>query len=168
VGDRFMAVGDAGCQTSPLHGGGIIPSVVAGVMAGEQAALALGSDGANAAGLWAYNLNFMRTIGHRHATHEVLRDLIYTLSADDQAFLSNVFVRAGGAVRAIREGAVFPSLAGAVGLLAPFVRRPVLARRLLRAARLMSSIRKHYLDYPGDPRGLASWAARADLLRRAI
>lgn len=168
VGDGFMSVGDAGCQASPLHGGGIIPSILAGVMAGEQAATAIGTGATDAVGLWDYGLRFMRTVGHRHAAHEVLRDLVYSLSADDQVFLTDVFVRSGGAIRAIRDGAAFPSVGGALRLLAPFVRRPALARRLTRAARLMSSIRRHYLDYPCTPLGLGAWTARVALLRRSI
>ncbi|MBN2564316.1 MAG: NAD(P)/FAD-dependent oxidoreductase [Candidatus Eisenbacteria bacterium] len=168
VGDGFMAVGDAGCQASPLHGGGIAPSVVAGVMAGEQAVHALGEGDASAAGLWGYSVRYMRGLGAAYAAHEQIRHLIFSLPSSDLALLASEYVKADALVRAVSTGNLLPTMLGGLGRLVSLAGRPTLVARVLRASRAMAAIRQHYTDYPETPRKLESWVGRATYLRRSF
>jgi len=167
VGDGFLAVGDAACQASPLHGGGIVPAVAAGTMAGEQAVRALDDGDTSARGLWGYGVRAMRHIGARYAAHEILRDFIYGLTPDELLFLARRLDESGHIVEAIHTGSLLSSLGHAVRTLARFAGRPGLAARVVRAGRRMATLRDHYENYPDAPAGLESWLGRAEFLRRA-
>ncbi|MCK4511559.1 NAD(P)/FAD-dependent oxidoreductase [bacterium] len=167
VGDGFMAVGDAGCQTSPMHGGGIVPAILAGVRAGEQAVRALSNGGTSADALWEYGAQFMTTIGAAYATHDVLKDLIYSLSDRDLVFLFTQIAQSEKLIHAIQRGSFLPGVGEALRRLAAFTLRPRLAARIISTGKAMASIRHHYEAYPDSPSGLESWMGREELLRRS-
>lgn len=167
VGDGFMTVGDAGCQTNPLHGGGIVPAVRAGVMAGEQAVAALANGSTSADALWGYGIRFMREIGGLYAAHDALRRLIYSLSDGDLAFLSAQLARSGRFVDTLQRGSLLPSAAEALKRIAALAGRPRLATRIISTSRAMVVARRHYQDYPDSPSKLGSWIGRREFLRRS-
>jgi digeranylgeranylglycerophospholipid reductase len=167
VGNGFMVVGDAGCQTNPLHGGGIVPAMLAGVMAGETAVAALSNGSATAETLWAYGARFMHGIGAAYSAHEMLKRLIYSLSLGDLMFLCEQLGRSERLIQTIRSASLLPGAAEALRRLAALVRRPALATRIVGTSVAMRSVRRHYEDYPDSPAGLASWLARGEILRGA-
>lgn len=166
VGDGFMAAGDAGCLTSPVHGGGIAPAVASGIMAGKQAVEALSNDDTSADSLWGYGVRAMQRIGKHYGAHEVLRDLIISLTGNELIFLARRLVESGPIAETIRQGGLVSSAGHAVRLLLPFAARPGLARRVLRTSRKMVAVRDHYESYPDSPAKLDSWLGRAEFLRR--
>lgn len=166
VGDGFMVAGDAGCQTSPIHGGGIAPAISAGVMAGQQAVAALAANDTSADSLWPYGVNIANRIGAFYGAHEMLGNLIYSLTGDELLFLARRLVASGRIIETIHEGSLLSSVGQGLRLLAPFAGRPGLARRIIRTSRAMSRTREHYEDYPDSPARLDSWLGRAEYLRR--
>lgn len=166
VGNGFMAAGDAGCLTSPIHGGGIAPAVNTGVMAGEQAVEALSSDDTSANSLWPYGVRVMKHIGACYGPHEVLANLLYSLTSDELLFISRRLVASGRNIETIHKGGLLSSVGQGLRLLAPFAARPGLAGRIIRTSRAMMRIREHYEDYPDSPDRLGSWLGRAEYLRR--
>ncbi|MFH1688787.1 MAG: NAD(P)/FAD-dependent oxidoreductase [Candidatus Eisenbacteria bacterium] len=166
VGDGFMAAGDAGCQTSPIHGGGIAPAIAAGVMAGEQAVEALSNGDTSADSLWGYGVRVMERIGKYYGAHEVLRDLVYSLSGEELLFLARRLAASGRIIETIHEGSLLSSVGQGIRLLVPFAGRPGLAARVISASRRMAAVRDHYVDYPDSPAKLGSWLGRAEFLRR--
>ncbi len=167
VGDGFMAVGDAGCQTSPLHGGGIVPAILSGVKTGEQAVRAISNGGTSAEALWEYGTQFMRTIGAAYAAQNVLKDLIYSLSNSNMAFLCSQIAQSERLIHAIQRGSFLPGVSEALRRLAALTRRPRLAARIISTGKAMASVRHHYEAYPDSPSGLESWMGREELLRRS-
>jgi geranylgeranyl reductase family protein len=167
IGDGFMVIGDAGCQTSPLHGGGIVPAMRAGVMAAEQAVAAVSNGSTSADALWGYGREFMSTIGASYAAHDVIKDLLYSLTSSELAFLGEQLSRSDRLIRTLQKGSLLPGTGEALKRLAAFTRRPRLAARILKASSTISSIRRHYQDYPDSPSKLSSWAGRLEFLRRA-
>lgn len=168
VGHGFMSVGDSACHASPVHGGGIASSIIAGVMAGEQAVEALAEGDTSAAGLWGYAVRFMREVGATYAAHEVVRGLVYSLSRQDLAFLASEYIKADALVEAVAGGNLLPSLVVGARRLASISRRPRLMANVVTTSRSMAAVRQHYLDYPESPEGLASWTGRAEYLRRSV
>ena len=162
-----MVVGDAGCQTSPLHGGGIVPSILAGVKAGEQAVGALSNGDTSAPALWEYGAQFMRTIGAAYAAHDPLKSLLYSLSNDDLSFLLTQLAQSERLIHAIQRGSFLPGVGEALRRLAAFTRRPRLAARIIGTGKAMASVRHHYEDYPDSPSKLGSWIGREESLRRS-
>ena len=166
VGDGFMAAGDAGCHTSPIHGGGIAPAVVAGVRAGEQAVVALANGDASAESLWGYGVRVMTEIGKHYGAHEALRDLLHTLTGNELVFLARRLAESGPFIETIRGCSLMSSIGQALRLLTPFAGRPGLAARVVRTSRRMAAARDHYEDYPDSPAKLGSWLGRTEFLRR--
>jgi digeranylgeranylglycerophospholipid reductase len=166
VGDGFMAVGDAGCQTNPLHGGGIVPAMLAGAMAGETAVAALSNGTAAVEDLWTYGARFMRSIGAAYSAHEILKRLIHSLSRDDLMFLCDQLARSERLLETIRTASLLPGFFEALKRLAALARRPRLAARIVGTTVAMRSVRRHYEDYPDHPAELESWLARGDVRRR--
>jgi geranylgeranyl reductase family protein len=168
VGDGFVSVGDSACHASPVHGGGIASSIIAGVMAGEQAVEAIEEGDVSASALWGYAVRFMGEVGATYAAHEVVRGLVYSLSREDLAFLASEYIKADALVEAVAGGNLLPSLVGGARRLASLARRPRLIASVVAASRSMAAVRQHYLDYPRTPERLASWAGKAEYLRRSI
>lgn len=161
VGDSFMSVGDAGCMASPLHGGGIVPAMLAGAAAGEQAVSALRSGASDAASLWGYNVRVANRIAQTHAAHEVLRAFVSSLDDADLLFLARELERLGAVARMVHGGSLLPSLGEGLRRLAAFARRPGVAVKALRAAHRMSAVARLYAHYPGSPEGLERWRKRS-------
>ncbi len=168
VGDRFMAVGDAACHADPLHGGGIASSVVAGALAGEQAIVSLAARDVGVRGLWEYNVRFMRETGARHAAHEALRNVVYSLPDKDLSVLISRFARAGHMTAPIRGRRSRPRLSHTGAILGTCVRRPRLARFLLGASRLVDATFRLYEDYPEAPTRLESWIGHTEYLKQSL
>jgi geranylgeranyl reductase family protein len=168
VGDRFMTVGDAGCQANPLSGGGIAPSVVAGALAGEQAVIALASGDLSTKGLWPYNARFMRGIGAVHAAHEALRRVLFTLGERDLRFLTLRLARSDSTMRLLGAGGARPRLAVALHILAATVRRPALVPTLVRGSRLIDAMYRLYTDYPESHTRFGSWLGQQEYQMRAL
>ena len=59
VGNGVMMTGDAAWLVNPLHGGGIGPSMLSGLLAGQTIAKAFEEDDVSEAGLWSYGSKFM-------------------------------------------------------------------------------------------------------------
>lgn len=166
VGRGFMAVGDAACQTSPLHAGGIVPAIRAGVLAGEQAVRALSGGDVSADSLWRYAKEFMGTFGAAYAAHELLRDLLYSLSGSDRMFLWEQLASSEKLIEMAKHGGLLPGAWETLKRAAALATRPRLAAKIARAGRAMARVRHHYEDYPDSPGRLVSWVGHEEYLRR--
>ncbi len=168
VGNGFMCVGDAACQTHPLHGGGIAPSIFAGALAGEQAVVALAEGDTSPHALWPYGLRFMREIGARHAAYDVLRRFLYSLGGADFTFLLARLVKSGGLAGALGAASGRPRAAGVFRAIATAARRPTLAGFIARAGNLVDATYRLYIDYPETPLRLMSWTGQVEYQKQAV
>ncbi len=168
VGDRFMSVGDAACQTNPIHGGGIVPSIMGGGLAGEQAVRALGSGDTSTAGLWNYNVRMMRELGARHAAHDALRRVLDALPPEDFRFLTESIAKTEGMWEVLGMKGARPRLMSALRIVANAAKRPALTRLLVRASRSIGSTYTLYRDYPETPSRFESWFGRVEYERMKL
>jgi digeranylgeranylglycerophospholipid reductase len=83
VTNGYAIVGDAAWMPRPIDAGGIGPAIYASVILGRVAAEALEAKDTSEAGLWKYNVEFMRNYGYPMASFEVLRRYLQTLPNDD-------------------------------------------------------------------------------------
>lgn len=167
VGDGFMSVGDAACQTDPLHGGGISPAIVAANLAADTAVQALADGDASTRALWSYNVAFMREVGARHAGQDFLRRFLDSVSADDLLLLAREFGSGHLLTTTFLPDGAMPRLRTAFKVLGKAVTRPRLAGMLVRAGQLCEKIQHTYLDYPESVDGLESWLGQVEYQRRA-
>jgi len=163
-----MAAGDAGCQANPLHGGGVAPAVIGGGMAGVAAGEALRSGRASAEALWSYNGAFMKEVGARHAAHDCLRRIIFSLRADEFDFVTAELAGADSLMKALAQGGTRIPVLQAFRALARAARRPRLVAHFLRAGRLVENVNELYACYPHSPDKLDSWLGRVEFSLRAL
>lgn len=86
VADGIMFVGDAASQVSPLHGGGIDPSMRGGYYAAQTAFDAIQADDYSIHRLWDYNRKVMTGFGAEFAALDLLRRVLQNLSNTDLNF----------------------------------------------------------------------------------
>jgi len=168
VGHGFIAVGDAACQTNPLHGGGIAPGIVGGGMAADVATAALENGDATVDALWTYNRQFMRRIGARHAGHDFLRRFILSLTREEFDFLTLEVTGAAVLMEALSKGGARLPLKRAFQVLARAATRPGLMTRFMRAGRLIDDVQELCYDYPESPTRFESWIGRIEYTSQAL
>ncbi|HUI86512.1 MAG TPA: NAD(P)/FAD-dependent oxidoreductase [Nitrososphaerales archaeon] len=83
VADGLAIVGDAAWMPRPIDAGGISPSIYGGTILGRVVAEALEAGDTSEAGMWKYNVDYMRTHGYPMASFEVLRRYLQTVT-DEQ------------------------------------------------------------------------------------
>jgi digeranylgeranylglycerophospholipid reductase len=167
VGDGFLSVGDAACQTDPVHGGGMSPAIVAANLAADTASVALADGDTSTAALWPYNVAFMREVGARHAGQDFLRRFLESISDDEITFLAREFGTGHLMTTTFGPDGTLPKLHAAFRVLARAASRPRLAGTLVRTGRLCEKIQQAYLEYPDSADGFESWLGRVEFQRRA-
>lgn len=166
VASGVMVVGDAGYQTSPINGGGIDFSMLAGEMAGRVAADAISRGDVSENGLWQYNREYMQKFGKDQALQDVLRLLLQGLSNDE----INYGLRKG-LLEEEELGYMFGAGEFSMNIMRKLPRalaclaRPSLLAKAWRALRLGRRMLQAYGEYP-SPEGLATWSTRVNAIYR--
>ena len=83
VKDGFMLAGDAAHQANPISGGGIVPAMVAGKIAGRVAAEAIQKGDVSAKFLKAYEKEWYKSQGTTHKMTYRLKEAVYKLTDED-------------------------------------------------------------------------------------
>lgn len=162
VGNGVMLVGDSACQVNPIHGGGMGPSMMGGMLAGEVIAEALEKGNVTREGLWLYNVRYMKSYGFKQAGLDIFR--IFLLQG-----VSNEEINYGMRYQLITEEDVFKTSMGedvrlniteAAKRALKGLGKLSLLKRLRNAARLMREVKRLYKSYPDSPAGLQRWKQR--------
>ncbi len=82
VFNGYMGAGDSMAMPNPISAGGIGPALVAGILAGKNAAEAIEAGDVSVNGLWKYNLEFNKEYGNKTAGLEVCRIYLQSLNDD--------------------------------------------------------------------------------------
>jgi digeranylgeranylglycerophospholipid reductase len=80
VADGLMLVGDAAHQVNPITGGGIVPAMVAGKIAGQVAGRAIALGDVRAKSLQEYPRRWQKAEGKNHQIFYKLKNYIYKLT----------------------------------------------------------------------------------------
>jgi geranylgeranyl reductase family protein len=159
TGNGVLVVGDAACQVNPVHGGGMGPSMTGGVVAGQVIAEALEKDDFSRAGLWQYNVRYMRAYGAKQAGLDIFR--LFLLNR-----VGNEEINYGMKYKLITQEDVLQVSQGqdlhlnitektrrafrGFGKLGMLI-------RLRDAAHLLKKMKSLYRNYPESPAGFAEW-----------
>lgn len=160
VFNGYMGAGDSMAMPNPISAGGIGPALVAGILAGKNAAEAIDGGDVSANGLWRYNLEFNKAYGNKTAGLEVFR--IYLQSLDDDTinygmknFLTSkeAEVLSYGKTPELSLASKFKfALKGATNISA--------FSNLLYAISKMKNLNALYGNYPQSPKEFDAWKAK--------
>lgn len=169
VGNGILIVGDAACQVNPIHGGGMGPSMMGGIIAGETITEALDTGNVSRERLWSYNVRYMQSYGHKQAGLDIFRLLLQRSSDED--------VNYGMKYRLITEDDLLKTSMGEDARLNITEKtrrvfkgmgRLSLLKRLRAAANLMKRMKRLYQNYPFSPEGFNEWKKKTrDLIEEA-
>ena len=82
VYDGYMGAGDSMVMPNPISAGGIGPALISGILAVENAALAVEANDTSTRGLWKYNVDYNEAYGKKMAGMEVFRIYLQSLNND--------------------------------------------------------------------------------------
>lgn len=165
VGNGIVVVGDVACQTNPIHGGGIGPSMTGGTQAGKTIVEAMENGDVSRMGLWPYNCRFVEEYGAKQAGLDVFRMFLQGLNDDDLNY--------GMKYRLITEDDLLKTSMGAdirlnitETTLRVFrgLRKLSLLNRLRKTASLLKKVKALYRNYPLSPEGFDEWREKAQAL----
>jgi flavin-dependent dehydrogenase len=159
VANGYALVGDAAWMPRPIDAGGIGPSIYSSVILGRVVAHALEANDTSEAGLWQYNVDYMRLYGYQMASFEVLRAYLQTLSNDQINYGMKHFLSEDDIAHITkRQHPEFDR----VRMLNPLMwfrilNEPSLASGLRYTAKKSQSLIEHNLKFPENPSGWEEW-----------
>ena len=159
VANGYVIVGDAAWMARPIDAGGIGPSIYASVILGKVVAEAFEANDVSEAGLWKYNVEYMRHHGFQMASFEVLRRYLQTLPNEKISYGMKHFLSEEDVAQIVnREHPRF----GKLKMLNPIMlshvmKEPDLAKGLKYTADQSERLIKHNMNYPEKPSGFEEW-----------
>ncbi len=157
VFNGYMGAGDSMAMPNPISAGGIGPALVAGILAGENAAIAVHNGDVSIKGLWKYNIDFNESYGHKTAGLEVFRVYLQSLNNDLLNYGMKTFVTAKEASD-LGYGLVPElSLTGKFKMILQGAQNINAFSNLLFVVKKMKALNELYMNYPKSTAGFAEW-----------
>ena len=162
VFNGYMGAGDSMAMPNPISAGGIGPALVAGILAGENAVLAIQNGDVSINGLWKYNLDFNEEYGKKTAGLEVFRVYLQSLNNDLLNYGMKMFVSAKDA-NDLGYGRVPElSIAGKFKMILKGAENLNAFSNLLYVVKKMKILNELYDKYPKSTEGFEKWRAAVD------
>ena len=157
VSGGYMVVGDSAWMPKPIDAGGIGPALIAGTILGNNVAQAIEANDVSEAGLWQYNLDFIKEYGYKTAGLELFRRLVQQMTNDQISYGMKHFL-GNMDVESISKGE-HPDFSG-LGKLGMII-RGAMNKTVADGLRFTSNenqwLVEHYNNYPKDPSGFDEW-----------
>jgi flavin-dependent dehydrogenase len=157
VFNGYMGAGDSMAMPNPISAGGIGPALVAGILAGENAARALHNGDVSIKGLWKYNLDFNESYGHKTAGLEVFRVYLQSLNNDLLNYGMKTFVTAKEASDLSYGLVPELSLTGKFKMILQGAQNINAFSNLLFVIKKMKVLNELYRNYPKSTEGFTEW-----------
>jgi geranylgeranyl reductase family protein len=153
----YMGAGDCMAMPNPLSAGGIGSAMIAGLLAAENAARAIGEKDVSMKGLWNYNLDFNKAYGKKTAGLEVLRVYLQSINNETINYGMRNFMSSKeaedlsyGRVTELSIASKFKMVLKGASNIGAFT-------NLLFAINKMKELNALYAKYPESPDGFAQW-----------
>jgi len=157
VSGGYVMIGDSAWMPKPIDAGGIGPALIAGTILGNNVAQAIEANDVSEAGLWQYNLDFIKEYGYKTAGLELFRRLVQQMTNEQisygmKHFLGNLDVES------ISKGE-HPDFSGLgkIGMIIRGAMNKTVADGLRFTSNENQWLVEHYYDYPKDPSGFDEW-----------
>jgi digeranylgeranylglycerophospholipid reductase len=157
VFNGYMGAGDSMAMPNPISAGGIGPALVSGILAGENAAIAVQKGDVSINGLWKYNLDFNESYGHKTAGLEVFRVYLQSLNNDLLNYGMSTFVTAKEATDLSYGLVPELSIAGKFKMILKGAQNVNAFSNLLYVVKKMKTLNELYKNYPKSTEGFTQW-----------
>lgn len=158
VSGGYVMVGDSAWMPKPIDAGGIGPALIAGTILGSSVTQAIEAGDVSEAGLWQYNLDFIKEYGYKTAGLELFRRLVQQMTNDQisygmKHFLGNLDVES------ISKGE-HPDFSGLgkIGMIIRGAMNRTVADGLRFTSKENQWLVEHYDNYPTSPDGFEEWS----------
>jgi flavin-dependent dehydrogenase len=163
VGNGVVIVGDAACQVNPIHGGGIGPSMMAGVKAGGVIIKALEKGDVSRKGLWPYTGMFMELYGAKQAGLDIFRMLLQRLTNKEMNYgMRHRLITDEDLLKTSMGEDLKLNITEKTNRLFKGLGSLSLLKKLNTTAKLMKEIKTLYRNYPSSPEGLREWEEKTN------
>jgi len=163
VDDNFLMVGDAGCQCSPLHGGGIETSVSGSELAAQVIIEALEKKKYDKNFLWNYNVKYHSTCGRASAKEEALKAIGGSLPSDILKIIISKDI-----LKIIISKMDTENLQLISKKMLSLIAKPRALKTIIITQKYFGKINNLYANYPKTPRGFSAWDRKTNLLFNQI
>jgi len=165
VWNGVVVIGDAACNVNPIHGGGIGPSMIAGMIAGETLAEALEKGDSSVDALWPVNVRYMHLYGAKQAGLDIFRIFLQGLSNDDLNYgMKYRLIREEDILKATMGEDIHLNVTEATRRIFRGLRKLSFLKKLYNMADLSRRIKAFYENYPSTPKELPRWKAKVQAL----
>jgi len=169
VGNGIAIVGDAACQVNPIHGGGMGPSMMGGLLAGKTIAEALEKGDVSRKGLWAYNVKYMKSYGIKQAGLDVFRAFLQATSDEDLNYgMKYELITEEDLLKASQGEDIRLNITDATSRVFKGLRKLGFLMKLREATNLMKKVKAWYNAYPTSPEGFEQWKKGTEELFDAV
>jgi geranylgeranyl reductase family protein len=169
VGNGIIIVGDAACQVSPIHGGGIGPSMMGGYLAGKTIVEALENGDFSQRALWHYNLRYMEYYGVKQAGLDVFRIFLISCRDEDLNYgMKYKLITEKDLLEASMGNEIQVRFSDVTIRVFRGIKRVGLLNRLRLTASLMRKVRERYRNYPATPEGYKKWRQETERLFEVV
>jgi len=158
VYSNFIVIGDAAFTANPVHGGGIGSSLISAWAAANASIDALSEGIITTEALWKTNKTYIMNYGAKQASLDLLRMFLQRLNGEELTLIiKKKMVSEDELLEISSTGDLKVDIASKVISALKFLSKPSLLLKLKTLATLMDNVKKHYYEYPEDPRDLAKW-----------
>jgi len=165
VGNGIVIIGDAACQVNPIHGGGIGPSMMGGVKAGQVIIEALEKGDVSRKEMWSYTGIFMKEYGAKQAGLDIFRILLQRLSNEEMNYgMSHHLITDEDLLKASMGEDLKLNITEKTSRLFKGLGSLSLLKKLNATAKLMKEIKELHRNYPSSPEGLREWTEKTQAL----
>ncbi|MHA1298409.1 MAG: geranylgeranyl reductase family protein [Candidatus Helarchaeota archaeon] len=169
VDDGLLLVGDSACQVNPIHGGGIGPSMQAGVMAGNTIISALEREDTSKESLWDYNLNYMKGYGAKQAGLDLFRILLQLMDDQDLNYGMGHRIMTEEDILNASLGKEFKlRITDKIKRVFRGIRKISLLNKLRKIAKEMKNIKELYRNYPRSLDQLKNWILEVNTIYNRV
>jgi flavin-dependent dehydrogenase len=157
VSGGYMMIGDSAWMPKPIDAGGIGPALIAGTILGNNVVKALEANDVTEAGLWQYNLDFIKEYGYKTAGLELFRRLVQQMSNEQISYGMKHFL-GNMDVESISKGE-HPDFSGLgkIGMIIRGAMNKTVADGLRYTSKQNQWLVDHYNNYPKNPSGFDEW-----------
>ncbi|WMT48526.1 MAG: NAD(P)/FAD-dependent oxidoreductase [Thermoplasmatales archaeon] len=160
VYNGYMGAGDSMTMPNPISAGGIGPALIAGVIAGRNAAQSISKGDVSISGLWKYNLDFNEKYGMKMAGMEVFRIYLQSVNNDILNYGMKTFLTKKEASDLTVGMIPELSLAGKAKMIIKGMKNMNAFSNLVYTVRKMNEMNKIYENYPKTPKEFDSFKKR--------
>ena len=157
VFNGYMGAGDSMAMPNPISAGGIGPALVAGILAGKNAAEAVSKGDVSMAGMWKYNTEFNESYGKKTAGLEIFRIYLQSLNNDVINYGMKNFLSDSEAIDLSYGNTPELSLASKFKMVLKGAGNITAFGNLVYVVKKMKTLNAIYENYPKDPAAFAAW-----------